>query len=77
MNSATGLSGGPKRSDGGINVEITARRDGPEQELGKWETDSTGSQAKIVKTTVMSAEWEDRQSVRQSDDEISAVRKGL
>ncbi|PVH98101.1 hypothetical protein DM02DRAFT_478682, partial [Periconia macrospinosa] len=61
-NSASGLPGGPQRSDGGINVEITARRDGVDQELGKWETDSTGSQAKIVKTTVMSAEWEDRQS---------------
>jgi len=28
-------------------------------EQGRWETDSTGSQVKIVKTTVVSAEWED------------------
>ncbi|CAI6337603.1 unnamed protein product [Periconia digitata] len=73
-NSASGLPGGPKRSDGRINVEITARKDETASELGKWETESTGSQAKIVKTTVMSAEWEERQSNRQSDDDITVLR---
>ncbi|KAF2268656.1 hypothetical protein CC78DRAFT_540516 [Lojkania enalia] len=49
-NSASGLPGGPRRPDGEIDVEISAS--GPREEK-RWDTDSTGSQAKIVKTTVV------------------------
>ncbi|KAF2637583.1 hypothetical protein P280DRAFT_530762 [Massarina eburnea CBS 473.64] len=59
-NSASGLPGGPRRPDGEMDVEIRAHRDEGDMDVGKWETDSTGSQAKIMKTTVMSTEWEER-----------------
>jgi hypothetical protein len=59
-NSASGLPGGPRRPDGEIGVEIVAlgRVEGDDK---KWETDSMGSHSKILKTTVVSAEWEEAQ----------------
>lgn len=73
-NSASGLPGGPKRTDGNVDVEITAAGAAGES---RWDTESTGSQAKIVKTTVVCAEWEDRRSGdRESGcDEIEVLRK--
>jgi hypothetical protein len=72
INSASGLPGGPRRVDGETGVEITsagAAAVSPE----KWETDSTGSQAKILKTTVVSAAWEKSQS-RNNSDEITIAK---
>ena len=42
----------------------------------KWETDSIGSDSKILKTTVVTAEWEEaqRQSRNASVDEIKVLR---
>jgi hypothetical protein len=72
-NSASGLPGGPKRTDGNVDVEISAEAHGGE---GRWDVESTGSQAKIVKTTVVCAEWEDRSESRESaSDEIEVLRK--
>jgi len=70
-NSASGLPGGPRRPDGGQDVEISAKGE------SKWETDSTGSQAKIMKTTVVSAEWEEaeRGDRERRSDEIMRVEK--
>lgn len=65
LNSASGLPGGPRRPDGEIGVEITATYN----RIGEdkiWETDSTGSRSRILKTTVMTTEWEEAQ--RQSRD---------
>jgi hypothetical protein len=72
-NSASGLPGGPKRPDGEHNVEISTPKHPDDK---KWETESTGSQAKIMKTTVMSAEWEEtqRKSRDASSDEIAITR---
>ena len=74
-NSASGLPGGPRRPDGEIDVEITAmnHRIGDDK---KWETESTGSHSKILKTTVMSTEWEEaqRRSRDASSDEIEVVK---
>ncbi|KAJ4987855.1 hypothetical protein SVAN01_06585 [Stagonosporopsis vannaccii] len=74
-NSASGVPGGPRRLDGRIDVEITAIKDKPENDK-KWETDSIGSNSKILKTTVVSAEWEEaqRQSREGSVDEIKILR---
>ncbi|PSN69516.1 hypothetical protein BS50DRAFT_664532 [Corynespora cassiicola Philippines] len=77
-NSASGLPGGPRRTDGVIGVEITAET-GFKSSDGKWESESTGSLAKIVKTTVVSAEWEeldvsDRRESRETGDEIEVLR---
>jgi hypothetical protein len=62
-NSASGLPGGPKRPDGETGAEISAMgketSDEPRRKSGTWETDSTGSQVRIVKTTVVSAAWEE------------------
>ncbi|KAK7187760.1 hypothetical protein PSPO01_05962 [Paraphaeosphaeria sporulosa] len=73
-NSASGLPGGPKRTDGNVDVEISAAANGGE---GRWDVESTGSQAKIVKTTVVCAEWEDRRSERRESgsDEIEVLGK--
>ncbi|KAL5432991.1 hypothetical protein PMIN05_008577 [Paraphaeosphaeria minitans] len=73
-NSASGLPGGPKRTDGIVDVEISAEVHGGE---GRWDVESTGSQAKIVKTTVVCAEWEDRRSERRESgsDEIEVMGK--
>lgn len=73
-NSASGLPGGPKRTDGNVDVEISAEAHGGE---GRWDVESTGSQAKIVKTTVVCAEWEDRRSGdrERASDEIEVLRK--
>jgi hypothetical protein len=54
-NSASGLPGGPRRPDGQMDVEISTGA----VDQGRWETESTGSQVRIVKTTVVCAEWED------------------
>jgi hypothetical protein len=74
-NSASGIPGGPHRPEGQIDVEITAvkHRTGEDK---KWETDSIGSNSKILKTTVVSAEWEEaqRQSGEISLDEIKIMR---
>ncbi|KAL1653039.1 hypothetical protein SLS61_004285 [Didymella pomorum] len=74
-NSASGVPGGPRRLDGRIDVEITATRNKAEKDK-KWETDSIGSNSKILKTTVVSAEWEEaqRQSREASEDEIKVLR---
>lgn len=78
-NSASGLPGGPRRPDGEMDVEISAPGRGGD---GKWETDSTGSQAKIMKTTVVCAEWEEAEVQRRSgdresgNDDIEIVRNG-
>lgn len=73
-NSASGLPGGPRRTDGETDVEITAKGDGGT----KWETESMGSQAKIMKTTVVSAEWEEAETKgrrsRESSDDIVTMR---
>ena len=61
-NSASGLPGGPRRPEGEIDVEITATF----HHVGegrRWETDSTGSRSKILKTTVMTTEWEEAQRI--------------
>ncbi|KAH3915379.1 hypothetical protein HBI56_165670 [Parastagonospora nodorum] len=74
-NSASGLPGGPRRTDGHSGVEISAvkRKDGEDR---KWETDSTGSHSKILKTTVVSAEWEevDSTSSDTGQDKIEVMR---
>ena len=74
-NSASGLPGGPRRLDGQIDVEITATspRIGDDR---KWETDSIGSNSKILKTTVVSSEWEEAQlqSRDVQEDEIEVIR---
>jgi hypothetical protein len=75
-NSASGLPGGPRRPDGETGVVITA----PGADAGlaerKWDTDSNGSQTRIMKTTVVSAEWEEAQrtSRNTSSDEITISR---
>ncbi|KAF2111169.1 hypothetical protein BDV96DRAFT_552293 [Lophiotrema nucula] len=68
-NSASGLPGGPRRPDGEVDVEISAPVIAEDK---KWETDSTGSQAKIMKTTEVSTAWEEaqRRSRENSSDEI-------
>ena len=79
-NSASGVPGGPRRLDGETDVEITAvhHRHGDENRWDdkRWETASTGSHSKILKTTVVSAEWEeaDMKSRNASSDEIEIVR---
>ncbi|KAH7063967.1 hypothetical protein BKA63DRAFT_538115 [Paraphoma chrysanthemicola] len=60
-NSASGLPGGPRRPDGEMGVEIVALGRS-EADDRKWDTDSTGSHSKILKTTVVSAKWEDAES---------------
>ena len=73
-NSASGLPGGPRRPDGEMDVEITATH----HKLGedkRWETESTGSNSKILKTTVVSAEWEEAErKSRDNDDHIEVMR---
>lgn len=73
-NSASG-AGGPRRLDGRIDVEISAMTHKGEKDR-KWETDSIGSNSKILKTTVVSAEWEEaqHQSREGSIDEIKVLR---
>jgi hypothetical protein len=79
-NSASGVPGGPRRLDGEMDVEIMAvhHRHGDEKRWDdkRWETASTGSHSKILKTTVVSAEWEeaDVKSRGASSDEIEIVR---
>ncbi|KAH8728985.1 hypothetical protein GQ44DRAFT_674563 [Phaeosphaeriaceae sp. PMI808] len=74
-NSASGLPGGPRRPDGETGVEIVAlkRNEGEDK---KWDTDSTGSHSKILKTTVVSAEWEEARRTTKdiSGDQIEVVR---
>lgn len=69
------MPGGPRRTDGHSGVEISAvkRKDGEDR---KWETDSTGSHSKILKTTVVSAEWEevDSTSSDTGQDKIEVMR---
>ncbi|USP73548.1 hypothetical protein yc1106_00822 [Curvularia clavata] len=73
-NSASGVPGGPRRLDGEMDVEITAvHRHGYDK---RWETGSTASHSQILKTTVVSAEWEEA-DVRGRDgssDEIEVMR---
>lgn len=72
-NSASGLPGGPRRPDGEMDVEIVAlgKAEGDDK---KWEVESTGSNSKILKTTVVSAEWEEAQrksrDLRNDDIEV-------
>lgn len=74
-NSASGLPGGPRRPDGQMDVEITAihHKHGDDK---MWETESTGSNSKILKTTVVSAEWEEaeRKSVDSPIDNIEVMK---
>ncbi|KAF1946912.1 hypothetical protein EJ02DRAFT_418256 [Clathrospora elynae] len=78
-NSASGVPGGPRRLDGEMDVEITAvhHKHGDDKiwEDKRWETASTGSHSKILKTTVVSAEWEeaDKKSGDGSCNEIEAA----
>jgi hypothetical protein len=74
-NSASGVPGGPKRLDGEMDVEISAVHH-PRDEK-RWETGSTGSHSKILKTTVVSAEWEEAhfKSRDDSGDEIEMLRR--
>lgn len=70
-NSASGLPGGPRRPDGQMDVEITAVH----HKLGedkRWETESTGSNSKILKTTVVNTEWEEAES-RSGDSPIDNI----
>jgi hypothetical protein len=67
-NSASGLPGGPRRPDGEIDVEITAVRSEGHINIAMWETDSIGSQAKIIKTTVMSTEWGESEVRKGKED---------
>lgn len=73
-NSATGVPGGPRRLDGEIDVEITAvHRRGDDK---RWETASTASHSQILRTTVVSAEWEeiDIKGRNGFNDEIEIMR---
>lgn len=74
-NSASGLPGGPRRPDGETGVEIVALKR-TEAEDKRWETESTGSHSKILKTTVVSAEWEEveRASMDMADDKIEILK---
>lgn len=71
INSASGLPGGPKRPDGQMDVEITAvhHKHGDDK---RWETESNGSSSKILKTTVVSAEWEEAQR-KSADSPIDII----
>lgn len=73
VSSASGVPGGPRRLDGEMDVEITAvHRHGDDK---RWETASTASHSQILKTTVISAEWEEA-DVRGHDgssDEIEVM----
>lgn len=74
-NSASGLPGGPRRPDGEMDVEITAvhHKAGDDK---RWETESTASHSKILRTTVVSAEWEEAR-VKSRDgscDDIEVVK---
>lgn len=73
-NSASGLPGGPRRPDGEIDVEITAMNVIGEDK--KWDAESTGSHSKILKTTVLSTDWEDtlRKSRDGSSDKIEVLK---
>jgi hypothetical protein len=72
-NSASGLPGGPRRPDGEHNVEISTPKHPDDR---KWETESTGSQAKIMKTTVMSAEWEETQrKIRYASSDVIMISR--
>lgn len=79
-NSASGIPGGPRRLDGAMDVEITAvhHKNGDEKRWDdkRWETASTGSHSKILKTTVVSAEWEEAEvkSPEGSYDGIEVMR---
>ncbi|KAF1832567.1 hypothetical protein BDW02DRAFT_554610 [Decorospora gaudefroyi] len=76
-NSASGVPGGPRRLDGAMDVEITAVHDEERKwDDKRWETASTGSHSKILKTTVVSAEWEEAEikSRDGSCDEIEVLR---
>lgn len=76
-NSASEIPGDPRRLDGATDVEITAvhHRHGDDR---RWETASTGSHSKIVKTTVVSAEWEEAgvKGYDGSSDEIEVIHGG-
>lgn len=75
VSSASGLPGGPRRPDGQMDVEITAvhHKHGDDK---IWETESTGSNSKILKTTVVSAEWEEaqRKSEESPGDNIEVLK---
>ncbi|OAL47805.1 hypothetical protein IQ07DRAFT_104374 [Pyrenochaeta sp. DS3sAY3a] len=73
-NSASGLPGGPRRPDGEIDVEITAMNVIGEDK--KWDAESTGSHSKILKTTVLSTDWEEtlRKSRDGSSDKIEVLK---
>jgi len=80
INSASGIPGGPRRLDGEMDVEITAvhYKHGDEKRWDdkRWDAASTGSHSKILKTTVVSAEWEeaDIKGPEGSYDEIEVIR---
>jgi hypothetical protein len=73
--SASGLPGGPRRPDGETGVAIVALGRS-EADDKKWDTGSTGSHSKILKTTVVSAEWEEahRKSRDMGGDGIEILR---
>ncbi|XP_014552010.1 hypothetical protein COCVIDRAFT_41763 [Bipolaris victoriae FI3] len=76
-NSASGIPGGPRRLDGATDVEITAVHHRNVDDKS-WETASTGSHSKILKTMVVSAEWEEAEVKGHdgSSDEIEIMHGG-
>lgn len=78
-NSASGVPGGPRRPDGEMDVEITAvhhKHDETRWDDKRWEAISIGSRSKILKTTVVSAEWEEAEvkGCDASSDGIAIMR---
>jgi hypothetical protein len=69
------LPGGPRRPDGETGVQISAGKRTSSDDK-KWETESTGSYSKILKTTVVSAEWEEaeRTSTDIVNDKIEVMK---
>ena len=76
--SASGVPEGPPHLNGGMGVGITAVHHRYEKRWDnkRWETASTGSHSKILKTTVVGAQWEEAEvkSRDVSSDEIAIVR---
>ncbi|KAF2197263.1 hypothetical protein GQ43DRAFT_496554 [Delitschia confertaspora ATCC 74209] len=68
-NSASGIPGGVPRPDGeNLGVEISAQYHVGER---SWEENSTRSEPKIIKTTVVTSEWEE---VEGAEEEASSER---
>ena len=77
-NSASGVPNGPRRPDGEtLDVRISAPKAGLASGEGKWETDSQGSQAKMIKkTTVVRTAWERTEGEAGRDEDRSRPESG-